>query len=540
VFAGDPLELDGLIDFWNLRASGNEVLFVPIRHYSGFEPFVRELFKAPDPSFQRPARKICFSRSSTEEARRTFADWFASLFAEPGAQPARSCVSADYWKAESTRINKYIYREESETLAPIVEGRFQYQTVFPEWLRPRQPTLEEKYLYVAPAFRGLYHDHDYLVDFPRDPGIEDGIRKWWGANGRITDEGLALLRSPLHRQVHIRLPTGEEAIEAIFLARNMRIKLSEPGHVAKQIIKRLGGIDRCRIFKVKAVRETLDLLNDSKARPLQEILKTIGQSLPQGVADLYVEPEKPIGRYQAGEVLALMHKLGMVQQGWRLQCGTCSMYEWYAVSDVGNDFECRWCFTKHATPQLVRNPAVSFEYRANGLYLAHQKMKGSVPVITSLWRFVNSGGHFDENVFTTNIEVEDNAGQGKPLGELDFVVLMPRPAGLDEYKLVLGEARGANDYGECDVRTIREVADRFGKDFVAKHVCLCFSTLKDAFLESEKQVLRGLVKEGYEVIPLTRLDLDPYDLHERFKGLPNQYFQTLEQFAANTRQLNLQ
>src|ERR1022692_931483 len=99
-------------------------------------------------------------------------------------------------------------------------------------------------------------------------------------------------------------------------------------------------------------------------------------------------------------------------------------------------------------------------------------MKGSIPVIMSLWRFVNGGEHLEKNVFTTSIEVDQNGGQRKQLGELDFVVLMPRPAGLDEYKLVLGEARGGNDYEEGDVRTIREVADRFGKEFVSKHVCL--------------------------------------------------------------------
>jgi hypothetical protein len=258
------------------------------------------------------------------------------------------------------------------------------------------------------------------------------------------------------------------------------------------------------------------------------------------VGDLYVEPEKPIGRYQAAEVLALMHRLSMVQQGWRLQCGTCSMCEWYSVSDVGNEFECRWCFTKHATPQLVSNSSVRYEYRASGLYLAHQKMKGSIPVIITLWRFVNSGGHFEKNVFTTNIEVEEAGDQRKLLGELDFVVLMPHPAGSPDYKVVLGEAREGNDYQEGDVRTIREIADRFGKDFVNKHVCLCFTTLKDSFSDSEKQVLGRLVKDGFEVIPLTRLDLDPYDLDERFEGLPNQYFQTLEQLAANTRELNLQ
>jgi hypothetical protein len=80
VFAGDPLELDSLIDFWNLRASGNEGLFVPIHHYSGYEPSVRELFKVSDPSFHRLTRTICFSRSSTGEARSSFEGWFAALF----------------------------------------------------------------------------------------------------------------------------------------------------------------------------------------------------------------------------------------------------------------------------------------------------------------------------------------------------------------------------------------------------------------------------------------------------------------------------
>ena len=159
-------------------------------------------------------------------------------------------------------------------------------------------------------------------------------------------------------------------------------------------------------------------------------------------------------------------------------------------------------------------------------------------MIITLWRLVRSGGHFERCVFVPSIAVQSQPA-GELIGELDFVVLVPEPIGSRDYQLVLGEARGMNDYGEEEVGKIRRIADRFGQQFVKEHLVLCFSTLKDNYSDAEKAVLLGLTRDGYEVLPLTRLDLDPYDLFERFEGLPNQYDQTLQQLAANARALNL-
>ena len=59
-------------------------------------------------------------------------------------------------------------------------------------------------------------------------------------------------------------------------------------------------------------------------------------------------------------------------------------------------------------------------------------------------------------------------------------------------------------------------------------------------LAARKMLLRGLVSEGYEVIPLTRLELEPYDLNERFEGLPNLYPNRLPTLGMHTRKLNIE
>ena len=68
---------------------------------------------------------------------------------------------------------------------------------------------------------------------------------------------------------------------------------------------------------------------------------------------------------------------------------------------------------------------------------------------------------------------------------------------------------------------------------------LSFTTLKEEFAKSEKNILKKLVDEGHSVIAMTRKEIDPYDLYERFKKAPNKYVHTLKDFSENTVHLNL-
>ena len=84
-----------------------------------------------------------------------------------------------------------------------------------------------------------------------------------------------------------------------------------------------------------------------------------------------------------------------------------------------------------------------------------------------------------------------------------------------------------------DLRLI-ELADKFE---VSPY--LAVATLKDVFRGDEKRVLRAAVEKGYRMIPLTRLELDPYDLHQRFATTRNRYAVSFRDLSEGSIAVNL-
>jgi len=68
---------------------------------------------------------------------------------------------------------------------------------------------------------------------------------------------------------------------------------------------------------------------------------------------------------------------------------------------------------------------------------------------------------------------------------------------------------------------------------------LAFSTLRDRYSDADKARLRDLARRGYGVIALTREQLDPYDLFDRFKQAPHRYALGLKELSENTLHLSV-
>ncbi|HCC33436.1 MAG TPA: hypothetical protein DEQ28_05965, partial [Clostridiales bacterium] len=102
------------------------------------------------------------------------------------------------------------------------------------------------------------------------------------------------------------------------------------------------------------------------------------------------------------------------------------------------------------------------------------------------------------------------------------------------YDLVLGEAKGFRELTDEVMRKMAGLADRF-----PRKPYLAFSTLKDRYSDAEKAHLRSLAGRGYKVIALTREELDPYALFDRFEQAPHKYAVGLEKLSRNTLHLNV-
>jgi hypothetical protein len=354
IFVGEPTELQDLIDFWNLRALGNKIwLFLPISHYKELKSQIQavyEMYEGKDRSQFLEYPVLLFSRN-VEGQEKTILDWIHQLV--PNAQVIQDSLSSIF----NYRLHRNTYAYEDTHQFPImsVNGRLDFPTHLPVFFkRDRSQATGQRFWFVDLSFGGFFLQHNYLPNFPRDPGIEKKLpRNLLGQMGRITDEGLSIISSPLyHSHIMVSLPKAFEAISAIFEHRGMRIEFSKPGHITQQIMQSLGGIHDCRIFKLKAVRDALELLNDGKAHPVDEILQKIGEGLRGLPDDFSIIQGKRVAEIEPQDRLTIMHQLGMIQQGWELECKTCYIKEWHPIGSFGDKFTCPRCFTEQQTPRL--------------------------------------------------------------------------------------------------------------------------------------------------------------------------------------------
>lgn len=198
------------------------------------------------------------------------------------------------------------------------------------------------------------------------------------------------------------------------------------------------------------------------------------------------------------------------------------------MSEFAEEYTCRFCFTTQRVN--FASAAREWQYKADGLFQIPASAQGSVAVILSLWRFEHQA-HSSQGRYVTSRNLL--ATDTKRRYEIDYAYIIMGTFGTS-YELVLGEAKGFGDLTDGDIQKMADLADRF-----PRKPYLAFSTLKDCYSDEDKARLRALAERGYHVIALTREELDPYDLFERFEHAPHKYAISLKDLSQNTLHLNV-
>lgn len=213
--------------------------------------------------------------------------------------------------------------------------------------------------------------------------------------------------------------------------------------------------------------------------------------------------------------------------GLKLQCKKCGKNDWYHLTEFDVNFTCRYCFEKQHIGSLDGFGGKEWHYKPDGVFMIRNAGEGSLSVILALWR-LDHLVHSNNFKFITSKNIE-----GIPDAEIDFVAVCTSHFQMGTV-IILGEARNYVDFSGKNVTKLMEVASRF-----EQKPYLCFATLKDEFSDKEIKQLKRVLKKGYGLIPLTRLDLDQYDMYDRFDALRDQYAVTIEDFANNLCYINL-
>ena len=543
VYVGDHRNLDDLVEFWNIRATGREVWFVPvINHEMHAEP-VKKIMAAGryaiNPRVENePDMQKGFGAS--EDSFKRVCEWISGLGA--GIAPRR------FWQAHWGRETDlyigdiHVAKLESKSgdeFSLLHEDRMTpIKLIEPEFLeQDRRSNLRYRWA-IELGFSGVHWSNDWLLHLPRAPQVERLLQRsvvMVPGEVRIGRSGIVLMPD-FPREVFYPAPIKTHKVfEALFEGAGLKIELSPPGRYANEIIRKMGSLQfGCRVFKLRGVRDVINRLSNGSTLTkgnIRDIVMSVepdshGQNWRQDLYEGLIVRQGQRDRLpDFGSILHILLEKKIVRPGFTLKCKNCYKSDWYHVSEFSEEFTCRYCFEQQSVDFSSK---AEWQFKSDGLFQLKDSAHGSLAVILALWR-LDMVGRMRTTRYLTSVELKD----GGCNCEIDFTHLRMSTFGT-EYDIVLGEAKGFKELPETEVGRMRELSDRFQrKPFLA------FATLKESFSDNEKELLLSLVEDSYKVIALTRFELDPYELYDRFESAPVKHAISLGDLSTNTIELNV-
>ena len=177
--------------------------------------------------------------------------------------------------------------------------------------------------------------------------------------------------------------------------------------------------------------------------------------------------------------------------GLEFQCSRCKRYNWYAVTEFNESYNCKSCFAREVTPRL---DTTRWHYASDGFFRASNKLDGNITILLTLTLFNYLFEHRVQYAPSFNYKL---AGEAH---EMDFAVV----AGNDRYEeveMLFGESKSGAALNSGERAKLRAFAEKTSS-------YLCFCTLAEDFGEDDKTFFRELVEAKIGVIMLNRFFLE--------------------------------
>jgi len=544
LFIGDHRNLADLVEFWNIRATGRIVVFVPAAAYQAFEPWIRHVAVEARYPINQHLENHADLQKGPSLSDAAFADvcaWIEDL--SLGQLPHRS------WRPRFGEETEFyvgdihvaeLEASESEEISVLQNKKMTpVKLIAPPYLGHEAVRKGHLCWSVEVTLSGGFGSPEFMFSFPNEPAVEEVVQRavlGTRREVRLGRRGIVLQQDWARSTLFLTPIATKDVLHGLFRQVGLEAEPSQPGRYAEQIVKKMGSLHGdCRVFKIRGVREIVDRLGGGSTLTKGNMHQVVMSVTPDEHGQNW-RPEfysNLILRYgqrlplDFGTIFDVLLEKRIIRPGFVFRCQTCFKEDWYHVSEFAEEYTCRFCFT----PQRVHFSSVhEWQYKADGLFRIPDSAQGSVAVILSLWRFEELAHLHNGRYVTSQNLISRDTGRRY---EIDYAYVV-MGAFDTSYELVLGQATRFSDFTDDDMRKMAELADRFrGKPYLA------FSTLKERYSDADKARLRDLAGRGYRVISLTREELDPYDLFDRFEKAPHKYATGLKELSENTLHLNV-
>lgn len=515
-YVGSSQSFDDLVNFWNLRVSGVQVVFLDPAHIERLA-FLRDSF----------TEHIAQIQARVRETDKTIAVWSQSQEAVVRLKFDHDLVpyfnQVDGINIISGNRNPPLHYIAERGLLGNVSERFGKPTIafqLPEKPIPIEDPLDlnEQHFVVSVSRITSSSDDAHTFWTPFIPEMN----KWVGqrlrmssTTVRVEQDGFGIICPITEEHLQVDAIPKLDLARRLFQFAGIEAEPSPSGRIATRLISQLGGLQGCRVLKLAGVRR---LIKEHGA--LQEVTwKEAMQTIACGTAespqpkfneyqDLFIAPRPMSSKLTPQDVLHYLLEKGVFRPGLSLRCPKCELSFWVQLDDVATQAECVYCGNQfNCTRQLGRDP---WQYRKSGLFGLDNNQEGSVPVALTLQQLDTHLHHSSETLLMTNLKLNKSAKS--PDCETDLFVAVQEH---DSVSIAVGECKDAKgQISEDDVSNMTAVLNAFPNARFERF--LIFAKTGPFTQEEIDRCKRAQMNNGrIRVILLSDRELEPYHAYER-------------------------
>lgn len=499
IFFMDASNVEDIVDYWNLRATGRNVLPLP-KQFLHEEPFrrvaveflVAERRQWPYDPKQFDVATFIRSRHSTMEEMQAYAATLEFPTADAHTVTG-SYFSLQHWYPriwdewargkDGGVVDVYAEGEHSIDIASPSDLEMRIKALVPEFVPP--DWFHSEGLCANEFDLRLYGAEEHLAEvYPKITGdhLASAISGMSGLSGqwRIGRHGLVKLVQHSFIQSHT-VPSSEAIIFAWLEDLGWKAELSTPGILAKQIFKRLRG--NSRLLADKAVLGLLEHMNGGAVSK---------NGMPMDASRLTAAREVSVGevkrRLKNPTLYDTFLQSGVFKLGLRTQCPTCQRNTWFAMSALNESLECPKCLTYFPAAGNIDQSSGGWYYRTAGPFSVANYADGAHAVLLTIAALSD---RMHTGLRTTSVPSFTATSPGKFNMEADFAMFWRDSVyGEQSEGLLFGECKTYGKFEAKDIDRMRMLAETF------PGAILVFSTLREALTAKEIVSIGKLAKFG--------------------------------------------
>lgn len=513
VVVGDTTDPHVLCAFWNIRAAGLPATLFDPNKPAAFAPWVARQLTRLKEGEEGPVDFHIWSTGSDP------CDVPASLREVFSPADTRLILSTPAQALTRGMLSSHVSRIhgiDAKTALPrisAIESRPLIQFV-PDVLKRRWRSSAAAHCMLE-VRSSTHADQPRSVSF-RLPYMPSANQLMAGTAGilprdrlRTQIDGFAIISDQNQHTVRLRGGFGDELLANMFAAVKIEATLSDKGRYTDRLVRHMGGLQKCRAFKVPGVRALIEETANNNAitapYATQRIRGGVGQVADlDRFADLVLRAGQrhPLTNAIVWDYL-LRNRVFL--PGSELKCEECSLSFWVSIDELRSVITCTYCGAALVTGPLLKSN-LDWKYRRSPLFSVDESLHGSIPVLLTLqqmhMRFFSS-----VIAWATSMDL---LLPERTRCETDFAIAISHT--FEPSCLVIGECKSNLEFNQNDLANLLKVSAYFEDTEV--DVYIVFSKLAQ-FTDAELKLIRDQAPEVREKIVL--LDVEALESEEAFQ-----------------------